>query len=484
MHRNKAISMAGIAAIAGVAILLALPIFGKPSVATITIDQTKRLQTLRGWEVSDRVWQTDKKANRYDPSWEAVSKPLAEALVREVGINNLRLQVPSGIENTIDNWQRFRSGEITYDEMKTHSYEVVNDNDDPMVLDPAGMQFDVIDQNVRLVLVPLRDALAAQGERLYVTLTFVDFAWTDGKTSLNLAENPAEYAEYVLAVFDHLQTQYAVVPDALEIILEPENTDGWSGRAIGAAIVAVTDRLGAAGYAPEIIAPSTTRAENAVKFFNQLVSVPGAAERVDMLAYHRYGPATARALPGISATAAKAGVQTGMLEFIKGDIDMLFEDLTRGNVSAWQQYGVARRVVDGDARASASYYLDALYKGDAFERIELPMRTQLLAQVFRLFRTGAVRVGGESDNSSVVPVAMEGTTGRMGLALRLTEPTQIKVHGMSAGNYVLTGMNGAGMQVAPQPITVRQGVDFDISADVLGGQDGVLTLWPVEIAAP
>jgi len=475
MYRNKAISVAVALGIGAGAVLLGLPSTGKPALATVTVDPTVSFQTLRGWEVSDRVWQTDKKADRYDASWEAVSDQLAKTLVTEVGINNLRLQVPSGIENPIDNWRQFRTGKISYAEMKTHSYEVVNDNADPMVLNPAGMQFDVIDQNVTQTLIPMRDALEAQGERLYVTLTFVDFSWTDGETSLNLAQSPAEYAEFVLAVFDHLKAHHAVVPDALEIILEPENTDGWSGRAIGKAIVAVTDRLAAAGYAPDIIAPSTTRAENAVKVYTALASVPKAADRVDMLAYHRYGPNSRGALPGIVAAAQKAGIQTGMLEYIKGDVDMLVEDLTLGNVSAWQQYGVARRIVDGDPRASNSYYLDAQYAGEVLQSIDLPPRTRLMAEVFRLFRTGAVRVEAGSDSSGVAAVAMRGTDGGIALALRLSEAGPVNLTGMPTGKYVLSGMTEEGIAVAPETVALTNGRTFEIAH----GQRGVLTLRPV-----
>ena len=52
-------------------LLLAFILFLKPVHAqTITIDQTIEHQTMRGWEVTARLWQFDKTADRYDGSWE------------------------------------------------------------------------------------------------------------------------------------------------------------------------------------------------------------------------------------------------------------------------------------------------------------------------------------------------------------------------------------------------------------------------------
>ena len=328
---------------------------GPDGAIAVTIDTSTTFQTIRGWETSDRVWETDKKADRFDGSWISVADQLAKSLVAEVGINSLRLQIASGTENPVGNWQRFSDGTIGYKEMKSHLYETVNDNDDPALLDPAGFNFFALDQHVENVAIPMQTALAAQGERLFVTLTFVDFNWTDGATRLDFAKYPAEYAEFIFAAFQHLDQKYGLVPDALEVILEPENTDFWRGRTIGNAIVAATGRLAAAGYHPLIIAPSTKAAENAVDYYRDIRATLAGRAKIDVLAYHRYGSRTSAALPGIAAAAKATGVQTAMLEYTDGGVDDLLEDLVVGNVSAWQQYGVARKVVNGEPRASARW---------------------------------------------------------------------------------------------------------------------------------
>lgn len=440
---------------------------------SIRVDDTQRFQTIRGWEVSDRVWETDKKANLFDGSWIPLADQIASALVTRVGINNLRLQVSSGAENPRDSWQSFIDGRMSYTDHRNTLYEAVNDNDDPAILNPAGFVFTGLDLHVEHVMLPMRRALAAQGEKLFVTLTFVDFNWTDGRTSLTLGQNPAEYGEFILAAFTHLDRRYGFVPDALEIILEPENTDHWSGRAIGEAIVAVTDRLAAAGYRPQIIAPSTTWAERAVPYLQDILSVPGAAERIDMLAYHRYGPFTSGALPEIAGAARQLGLQTGMLEFTDGDIDMLIEDLTVANVSAWQQYGVARKVQDGTPVSSASYYLDGLFRGDQFDGLAVPLRTAKLAVVFRALRAGAVRIAAVSDDSDVDVMAALRPKGGIVTILRVHDGTDATVDGLADGPYSLSGVTDDGNRVEPQGVVVSGG-----KVTLLDLPEGVFSLIP------
>lgn len=432
-----------------------LLVTGARAEAVISIDVNQRFQTIRGWETSDRVWETDKKADRFDGSWIPLDDRIAQALVNEVGINNLRLHLGSGTENPRDSWRDFIEGRLSYTNHRNTLYEVINDNDDPMVANPSGFVFTGLDLHVDHVMLPMQRALAARGERLFVTLTFVDFNWTDGRTQLVLAKNPAEYGELILAAFRHLDTTYGFVPDALEMILEPENTDHWSGRAIGQAIVAVTDRLAAAGYTPQIIAPSTTWAERAVPYMEDIASVPGAAKRVSMLAYHRYGRFSQAALPAIAGMARQLGIETGMLEFVDGTIDMLIEDLTVGNISAWQQYGVARKVVNGKPGASPSYYLDAVFTGDSIEGIALPLNTRMLAVVFRAWRAGAVRIAADSDDRDIDALAALRPEGGIATILRVHAKTNAVLTGLPEGPYTFSGVTDGGKTVPRQEVAVR-----------------------------
>jgi len=81
--------------------------------ADILVDPSRRHQTLSGWEVPIRGWEQDKVNDRYDDSWREARDEVARALVDDVGVNRLRLEVRSNAENRTDYWTRFVNGEET-----------------------------------------------------------------------------------------------------------------------------------------------------------------------------------------------------------------------------------------------------------------------------------------------------------------------------------------------------------------------------------
>ena len=97
-------------------------------------------------------------------------------LVNELGINRVRIEIKSGIENPIDYWGRFRKSRDRLHEYRQHYYEKINDNDDANVAGKSGFQFSMLDYQVENIVVPLAKLLESRGEKLYVNLTYVDFA--------------------------------------------------------------------------------------------------------------------------------------------------------------------------------------------------------------------------------------------------------------------------------------------------------------------
>ena len=134
--------------------------------------------------------------------------------------------------------------------------------------------------------------------------------------------------------------RYGFVPDAIEVLLEPENT-AWRAPRIGEAIAAAGARLAAAGFRPDFIAPSVMDMANAVPFLHEIVKVPGALTYLKEIAYHRYGGVSDANLAAIHDRAAQYGLRTSMLEHIGSDAEDLYKDLTIAQVSAWQQYTLA-----------------------------------------------------------------------------------------------------------------------------------------------
>ena len=424
----------------------------------ITVDPAKTHQVMNGWEATARMWEVDKAGDRYDPSWLAVSDPIFDRLVNELGINRVRLELKSGAENPVDYWAKFESGEIGYREFRRHYYEKINDDPDPNHVNPAGIQFSGLDYQVEKIVLPLKRRLEARGEKLFVNFNYVDFGQTELKGNLSHARQPAEYAELIHASFVHLRDKYGLVPDALEIILEPENSDDWRGRQIGEAIRSVSARLKADGFSPEIIAPSTAAAGKAPAYIDEMMAVPGVPSLVSTLSYHRYDspkPRTvvaiaerARSLgltnglvdrvtpvPGIAERARARRLSTAMLEHLTGDAAELYDDLTRGQVSAWQQYAMVSSIPVGAVDDGGAYYLVDVRDPKA-PTLRMGDRTRGLAQYFRYVRIGATRIDARSSDGDVKPTAFRNADGTFVVVLASDEAGPMAVRGLPPGRYL------------------------------------------------
>lgn len=401
----------------------------------ITLDSGTRYQTIDSWDVYPRYWEHDKVNNRFDNSYAVHTDEISRYLVNEVGINGARVEIWSGLENPTDNWSLFFSGKRTYEEDKPYRYLKINDNDDPFSVNPSGFQVSKFDHRVKTMVLPLKRAMEARGERLRVNVNYVDFAYKAKPSSLSHAENPEEYAEIILFYFNRLREEFGIVPDSLEIVLEPENTDDWRGREIGRAIMAVKTRLNSAGFDPEIVAPSTAFMPSATEYFDQMAEVPGAIDALDTFAYHRYGKTSVAYVKQILEWARRHGLKTAMLEKVGADIDQLLEDLIVGQVSSWQQWALAGLAEWNDKGA---FYLNVDMSDQANPRIMMARNTFHLTQVFRHVRAGAVRIGTESNHADKTPVAFINADGSWAVTVRAKETGgPLKIENLPAGHYRL-----------------------------------------------
>jgi hypothetical protein len=425
--------------------------------AVVTVDPSTTHQVMNGWETTTRLWEYNKTEDRFDGSWIPVSELIFDRLVNELGINRVRIELKSGAENPVDYWTQFEAGAIGYKAFKRHYYEKINDDPDPSRLNPAGIQFSHLDFQIEKMVLPIKRRVEANGERLFVNLNYVDFGPGELKGNLSHALEPAEYAELIDAAFVHLKDKYGIVPDALEIILEPDNSEHWRGRQIGEAIRATVPRLKAKGFSPQIIAPSTAAAGKAPAYFDEMVAVPGVAPLVSTLSYHRYDSPrstvvkgiaeSARALglsnrlvdrampvPGIAERAREHRISTAMLEHLSGDAAELHEDLTVGQVSAWQQYDIARQEIPGLEDGGGDYYIVDPKR----PAIRMGARTRLLAQYFRHVRMGAIRLEARSDEGGVKPTAFRNVDGSFVVILASDRARTMTVRGLPAGRYLAT----------------------------------------------
>lgn len=395
--------------------------------AVILVDPARRFQALEGWEVSIRGWEQNKAEDRYDPTWRQESEEVVRRLVEDAGINRVRLEVHSAVEAKTDHWRRFVDGEETYASWSEIRYANENDNKDPFTLDPEGFHWSELDAKVEAILLPMQALLAERGERLFVNLCIVDFRKGD-HGELDLAAKPQEYAELVLAAFEHLKSKYGLAPDALEIMLEPENAQGWRPERLGPAIKAAKKRLAAAGHHPQIIGPSTVAAKNAVRYFD-------AAQRggagIDVLSYHSYDFPKDDVRAAIARRAEQAGVKTAMLEHLKADVSELHRDLTVANASAWQQWAIANFADNGHNLLVADL---SKPKG---ERLRLARRTRFLSQIWRHARIGDVRVDAHSSDPELKPLAFVKPDGSLVVAVIAGAQREFAIEGLAPGDYAI-----------------------------------------------
>ena len=414
-----------------------------PAGTTVVVNTAVRHQTMTGWQANEQ-------AGHYEPGWQQWRNEVLDRATAD-GINRIRVDVRSGWESPRDAFSEWLAGLISNSEWRCRRYATDNDNTNPGVIDMSRFSFGELDTAMVRVVIPFRQRLQARGEVLGLTMTYVAFTGQSCGGEYHHTD-AAEYAEFAVAVMNHLRDRFGVVPDTWEVINEPDNTGGiWSVARIEAALIALDSRLRQAGYQVAIIAPSHSSATQALTFAQTLLA-SSAASVIDQIGYHRYdGPseATVRAL----GDAAKArGISTAMTEHIGSGIDNLITDLTLGQASSWEQFSLAFPGTDNGAH----YYTIV---GTAVETGSL---TKYLRHYFRHVRRGAVRVDATSTSSDIVPVAFRNTNGRVTVVMKYN----------SAGTYTVGGLPPG-----------RYGIGFESEAasdgtlpDVTVGSDGVATL--------
>jgi len=263
----------------------------------ISLDPTKTYQTMTGWEVVDfsQEWLpcgaqcTDSNLNGFgyiNPAQPQYEDTLAFQLVNKVGYNRVRLEVWCGFENPVDRWTQYATQQITTSTYSsTYRYQVINDNADPNVINNGGFQWSFLDMKIDRDILPLKKYIEANGEHLYINLQYVCF-----QPSVTAHETPSEYAEMVLATYQHMQSKYGFVPDLWSVILEPDANTHWAstqGTTEGQAVKAAGDKLVANGFTPHFVVANTECIANAITYFDNIRAVPGAMAYISEIGYHR-----------------------------------------------------------------------------------------------------------------------------------------------------------------------------------------------------
>lgn len=427
-----------------------------PTSATISLNPATTYQTMVGWEATTFADQGSATFSNY-------SDRLFDQAVNDLGINRVRLEIRSGAENPTDFWTQFQNGTISSALWRCVRYSHINDNANSGSINLAGFQFSELDDQIDKIVNPLRQKSLARGERLYVNLNYVSFTSqvTNGGCPAGLTTfhntNPSEYAEFVLATYQHMQSKYGFVPDSWEVMLEPDNGTVWTATQLGQAIVAAGDLLVANGFTPKFVAPSTTAGPAAITWFNSIVAVPGAANYISEVSYHRYLNIVNNDLATLAARVAQFGKFPAMLEWIGARYTTLHDDLKSGNNSSWSQFVLAGPSTNADD--GGKYFLvDST--NPSSPTIIVGSRTKFLRQYFKYIRSGAVRIGATTANATFDPVAFRNTNGNYVVVVKALGGGNFSIGNLPAGTYGIFYTTGDGVtatqydvQLADQVIT-------------------------------
>lgn len=406
---------------------------------TIKVNANHKYQTIDGWAYLARMWEEDKVNNRFDPSFEKYSTVVSKYLVDVVGINAVRVEIQSGMENPKNQWASFYNGTLPHKEFENYRFEKINDNDDPNITDLSGFQFEQFDWRLETMVLPLKQHLESRGEQLHINVNYTDFKWSKRiqQGTLSHASNPEEYAEFVLVFFQRMRDKYGLIPDSFELILEPDNTAEWTGEKIGYALLAVKKRLATNGFTPEFVATSASSTKKSISYFKDLLRVPNAVEQLDTLSYHRYGESTADIIE-LKKMAEENQLKTAMLEKVNAGIDQLLEDLTVGSVASWQQWASAAKSKSQAGGRGAYYALVNTDYPPKSAKLSMAKKTKQLSSVFCFVRRGAVRIDSKSSAFHKTTAAFINKNGGWALIVRDKYiGGKVKIEGLPAGKYGL-----------------------------------------------
>lgn len=391
---------------------------GNPDpVSTISVDPTQRYQTILGWEGTMEIGSPQSAS-----LMASYQDELFDRVVQELGLNRIRLSVRSGAQNSTDWFDRWVKNQIPYEEWRARRYEI----------HPQRVyHFTELDFWAEHSVEPFRRRLQARGERLYVSLCYVNFEKQVPNQVYHHWDHPEAYGAFMAAAFRHLDARYGWTPDAIEVVLEPDNIEGWTGERIGAAIVAAGDSLRAAGYHPDFIAPSTTSMSRSIAYFDEMMQVPRVLSYLKELSYHRYRGVSGSSLETIRQRAAQHGLRTAMLEHIGSGYEDLHQDLEVGGNSAWALFVIAGTE---SSQRRGMYYLVEI-QPDGRARVVETEQARFLKLYFRYVRRDAVRVAATSSDGSLDPLAFQNTDGSLVVVVKAEKGADFSVGGLPPGAY-------------------------------------------------
>lgn len=411
--------------------LLAGAVACEPGTAVVTVHPEQRLQVMQGWE--GLIGGTPE-CNQ--TAWNGVREQALDLITDDLGLNRVKLPLRSGYEDSTDHFARYMRGEMTFDQWKYTWFRPVNDDADPRHANSAGFQWSFLDHIVETQVLPMKRRLQARGDDLWINLVYIG-----GRNTVHEGA-PEEYAELVEQAVVHLRDRYGIVPQSLEVINEPNMHDAWTPVQVAQALLSARARLGAIGIAPQFIGPSTSTMQAAETYLDGMMTVPGAREALTDLSFHRYG-GNAEVLARLASRAASLGYRTTMNERIGADQDTLYQDLTIGHVSSWEQFGVVF-CPPPERGDGGGIYVRFTTEDTLHPTVRLTPIARMLRQYFRYVHLGASRLGADVSDDDVRATAFANPGGGVISVIHTREAREIEVRGLPAATYAVSWTTATG----------------------------------------
>lgn len=366
-----------------------------------------------GFEEAFVAWLKDPSREAYDrlamnnrlPS-KLISR-LHDALVDEIGITRMRLEVGPQVE-----W--------------------INDNDDPFVTDASAYRFAWQDDQVERHILPLKKRIEAAGERLVL---YVSYDLRSNRTPAFLLQ-PEEYAEMAVTFLAHLKERYRIEPDTWSVINEPGNHRPGDPELCAKLTAAVSRRIAKAGFKTRMSGPECVTVAQVARYLEAMERTPGALDRYAQITYHLYhrGAEDAASRRTVRAWAKKLGVTAAQTEWMEGsDLDVarhIHLCLTEADAVSWERFGA-------DGFFELPY--DVVISPDSDNReAALNSTAWHIRQYSRHIRPGAVRVGFAGGSDSVKGLAFRPKGRDLPVIVLINtsgEPRRVEIDGLPAGRY-------------------------------------------------
>jgi Glycosyl hydrolase family 30 beta sandwich domain len=353
------------------------------------LDAKTTFQTFEGWscvpnpagyERAFVAWLRDPRPETYDRvpmRRDLPSKLIArmhDALVDELGITRVRIEVGPQVEQ-------------------------VNDNADPRVTDAARYRFAWQDDQIERHVLPMRKRIEARGERMTI---YVSYDLRSKLTGAFLLE-PEEYAEMAVAFLAHAKERHGIEPDYWSVLNEPGNDRPGDPRLCAELTAATGRRIAEAGFRTRMSGPECVTVAQADRYMKGMEGVPGALDRFAQITYHLYhgGAEDVAARNAVRDWARRLKITAAQTEWMEAkDLDVarhIHLCLTEADAVAWDRFGADLFF--------ALPYRELTDRASDGKEPQLSSTAWHIRQFSRFIRPGAVRVALAGGSESVKGVA-------------------------------------------------------------------------------